>query len=109
MTSFIIDTKNYVTKLIAIKAIKTAIQNQTFVNESGYKLLPLCDEPKTTDAMRCLYRKACMKGDVIVINSLDQMKAWRFAISNYRSERPVEGKILRVLKANAVRGLKKRM
>ena len=109
MTSFIIGTKNYVTKLIAIKAIKMAIQNQTFVNEFECKLLPLCDEPKTTDAMQCLYRKACMKGDMIVINSLDQMKAWHFAISDYRSESPVEGKILRVLKANAARGLRKRM
>lgn len=84
---FIVKTENYVTRMIAVKALKAADNNET---------------------VHKLYRKACMNGGKIVIPNINELSAWRDALKMYTPVNKTEGKIYRVLLSNAVRGVAKR-
>lgn len=88
MKTFIVSTTNYIAKNIAMKALK-AVENN--------------------DTAKALYKKACMNGGKIVITTEAEMQTWRDAIKAYKPENTTEGKVYRVLAANAVRGLDKRL
>lgn len=87
MNTFIVKTENFITKCIACKALK-AVDN----NDTAHKL----------------YKKASMNGGKIVITNLEEMQTWRDALKAYKPANTTEGKIYRVLTANAVRGFQKR-
>lgn len=105
MKTFIVTTTNFVTKMIAIKALKTRL---TAASKDGTTYLSHnnCTDISVT---RGLYRKVCMNGGKIVINTLEEMQAWNDAIHAYKPVNKVESNICRVLKANATRGLEKRV
>lgn len=105
MKTFIVTTTNFVTKMIAIKALKTNLST-TNGDSAAYSLLDNCVDIAAT---RSLYRKVCMNGGKIVINTLEEMQAWNDAIHAYEPVNKVESNICRVLKANATRGLEKRV
>lgn len=87
MTTFIVSTENFIAKAIACKALKSV---------------------DTNPVAHGLYKKACMNGGKIVINTLDEMEIWRNALKAYKPANTTEGKVYRVLAARAVRGFAKR-
>lgn len=105
MKTFIVTTTNYVTKMIAIKALKTCL-NSVCGNIAAPTSYKNCTDIAATNS---LYRKACMNGGKIVISTLEEMRAWNDAIHVYEPASKVEKNICRVLKANATRGLEKRV
>lgn len=106
MKTFIVTTTNFVTKMITIKALKTSLNKTYGNNTTSYLSHNNCAD--VTAAMG-LYRKVCMNGGKIVINTLEEMQAWNDAIHAYEPVNKVESNICRVLKANATRGLEKRI
>lgn len=105
MKTFIVGTENFIAKDIACKAL------------AAFKAI------NDNEITRGLHAKACMKGRkvkiknedgtetvkfrrCIVITSVAEMQAWHDAILAYQSKNTTEGKVLRVLKRNAIGGLK---
>lgn len=88
MNKFIIKTENFVARVISRKALK-ACKN---MNETAH----------------ALYCKACMNGNKIVISNNEELEIWHKALRNYVPINPTEGKVYKVLAANAFRALEKR-
>lgn len=85
--TFIVGTENYVTKIVARKALKAADNNVITHN---------------------LLRKASMNGNKIVIPTTSELTAWRNAIEAYKPANAQEAKVCKALVFAATRGCKKR-